>query len=160
QLKAKTWPMRLGVVHGDLHPGNIILRTGEPPAIIDFGWSKDLAHVAKDYVLMECNIRFLTLRPQVGESQLEPFVKWVAWDEKAPGTLIKYLQQRAQLVECVREQATTALGADTNWNQEYLVPLFLTAFGLLRYAPQLGHQSAAVLFVESLARHLADVLKL
>jgi hypothetical protein len=160
QLKSRTWPMRLGVVHGDLHPGNIILRTEEPPAIIDFGWSKDHAHVAKDFVLMECNLRFLTLRPQVGESQLRPFVEWVAWGENPPAVLVEYLQRRAELISCVCEQATVVLGSDADWTHEYLVPLFLAAFGLLRYAPQLGNQLAAVLFVESLARHLARALKL
>jgi hypothetical protein len=57
---------------------------------------------------------------------------------------------------CVREQAIAALGTDTNWTEEYEVQLFLTAFGLLRYAPQLGHQLAAIHFVESLAKHLAE----
>jgi hypothetical protein len=160
QIKRMTYPMRLGVVHGDLHPGNIILRNNEPPAIIDFGWSQDHTHIAKDFVLMECNLRFLTLRPQIGEDQLRPFVKWIAWDEAAPDELIEYLKARAGLVSCVREQAAAVLGDDTDWTREYMVPLFLTAFGLLRYAPQLGHQQAAVLLVQSLAQHLTEMLNI
>ena len=32
--------MHIGAIHGDLHPGNIVL-SGEQPRIIDFGWAKD-----------------------------------------------------------------------------------------------------------------------
>jgi len=53
--------MFLGAIQGDLHPGNIVYTRGGRPAIIDFGWASDKAHVAKDFVLLECNLRFLFL---------------------------------------------------------------------------------------------------
>jgi hypothetical protein len=160
RLKEKKYPMRLGVVHGDLHPGNIILRETDPPAIIDFGWSKDQSHVAKDFVLMECNLRFLTLRPQINEGELAPFCSWVAWNEKKPTGLGSYLAGRVDLIDLVRKQAREVLGDGTKGDLEYVVPLFLVAFGLLRFAPQLGHQLAAVRLVEALAMHLTKVLSL
>lgn len=160
RLLGMTYPMLLGVVHGDLHPGNIILRTHEPPAVIDFGWSQDHAHLAKDFVLMECNLRFLSLRPQISQDRLRPFVNWLAWGVGPPPGLDGYLEGRVSLVQCVREEAGRVFGGATDWDREYLVPLFLCAFGLLRYAPQLGHQLAAVLFVESLANYLMAALDL
>jgi hypothetical protein len=160
RLLGMTYPMLLGVVHGDLHPGNIIPRPHEPPAIIDFGWSQDHAHLAKDFVLLECNLRFLSLRPQIGQERIRPFVKWLAWDETPPPGLDGYLEGRVKLVRRVREEAKRVFGDATDWDREYLVPLFLCAFGLLRYAPQLGHQLAAILFVESLANYLMEALEL
>jgi Ternary complex associated domain 9 len=150
--------LHLGVIHGDLHPGNIILRD-RLPAIIDFGWARDQSHIAKDYVLMECNLRFLSLRPQLRDEELDAFCRWVAWDDPIPEGLSEYLTGRCELIQGLRERAKTAFGDDTiDWVTEYLVPLFLVAFGLLRFAPQLGNQRAAVLSVTRLADYLARAI--
>lgn len=61
----------LGAVHGDIHPRNIVLSQDGGPRIIDFGWGKDDAHIAKDFALMEANLRFMILQPDVGFDHLE-----------------------------------------------------------------------------------------
>ena len=76
-------PMYIGAVHGDLHPGNIVL-TGEQPHIIDFGWAQDGAHIAKDFVLMECNLRFHTLRPQLNQNHVYALSDWIEWGAQIP----------------------------------------------------------------------------
>jgi len=38
-----------------------------------------------------------------------------------PAALVEYLRQRAELVECVREQAKATLEPDTDWTHEYRV---------------------------------------
>lgn len=159
RLKSEEYEMYLGAVHGDLHPGNIVVSRGGQPAIIDFGWALDKAHIAKDFVLMECNLRFLTLRPQVRPSELEAFADWLSWGSPAPPVLSEYLGGRARLIRRLREKAAEVFPGDTDWEREYLVPLFFVAFGLLRFAPQLGNQQAAVLFVLALARHIAGSLR-
>jgi len=160
RLRSEVVSMQVGLVHGDLHAGNIILRDGGAPAIIDFGWSADRAHVAKDFVLMECNLRFLTLRPQVGEDELATFISAVAWESEPSPAQSEYLARRWALVKVVRDAARRVFASDTDWAREYLAPLFLVAFGLLRFAPQLGNQRAAVLFVQRLAGTLALALDL
>lgn len=150
--------MQMGTVHGDLHPGNILLRANESPAIIDFGWARTGSHIAKDFVLMECNLRFMFLRPQIRHDDLEAFSNWVDWDASLPEGLPAYLVARAALISEVRGAARDVFLADTDWISEYLVPLFLTAFGLLRFAPQLGNQVAAVMLVEALAKRVAAYL--
>jgi hypothetical protein len=160
RLRVETAPMQLGTIHGDLHPGNVILRDGDPPAIIDFGWSATEAHIAKDFVLMECNLRFLTLRPQVAEADLAAFATWLAWDAPAPVVMCDHLADRSKLVQLVRRAAHQVFADDTDWDREYLAPLFIVTFGLLRFAPQLGNQRAAICLVESLAQHLANALDL
>src|SRR5260370_38220791 len=109
---------------------------------------------------MECNLRFLSLQPQLGEADLKTFVRWLAWDDSVPSLASEHLVHRTELIQVVRRAARAVFESQTDWSNEYLVPLFLTAFGLLRFTPQLGNQRAAVLFVEALQHHLANVLHL
>lgn len=160
RLRAETATMHIGTVHGDLHPGNVILRDGDAPALIDFGWSASEAHIAKDFVLMECNLRFLTLRSQVAEAELAAFAGWSAWEAPFPVLASDHLSRRTDLIQRVRKAAQQVFAKDTDWNREYLAPLFIVAFGLLRFAPQIGNQNAAIRFIESLAQHLANSLAL
>lgn len=160
KLKPLRVSMQLGLVHGDLHPGNIIVRDEDAPALIDFGWSVARAHVAKDFALMECNLRFLTLRASVADADLEAFSRTVAWEAALEGIRDEYLTRRWDLIQLLRQTATGLFAANTNWDREYLVPVFLVGFGLLRFAPQLGNQRAAIRFIEQLARHLDGALAL
>ncbi len=155
RVKALRTSMQVGQVHGDLHAGNVILRDDDVPAIIDFGWSAERAHVARDFALMECNLRFVTLRPQVADEQLDRFAGALAWDREPVPAFTGYLGMRWELIKVVREAARAVFAEDTDWSREYLVPLFLVAFGLLRFARQIGNQRAAVLLVERLATLLS-----
>ena len=155
RLKRESYEMFVGAVHGDLHPGNVVPGRGGNPAIIDFGWASDKAHVAKDFVLMECNIRFLTLRLQVRPDEVGTFQEWITWGAVLPSGLSEYLQGRMRLIVRLREKAAEVFPKDTDWDREYLVPLFLVSVGLLRFGLQLGNQQAAIELVLSLARHLA-----
>ena len=84
--------IRIGAIHGDLHPGNIVLN-GDQPRIIDFGWAQDCAHIAKDFVLMECNLRFHTLRPQLNQRDVYALADWVAWDTPVPTGLSRVCKE-------------------------------------------------------------------
>ena len=107
---------------------------------------------------MECNLRFLALRPQVKDEELERFAGWVAWNEPLPEGLGDYFRCRGELVRKLRRKAAEVFPDNTDWDREYLVPLFLVAFGLLRFAPQLGNQRAAVRLVLGLAQYVAQAL--
>lgn len=154
QLNGLSCDLSIGAVHGDLHPGNIVIASGNRPRIIDFGWAQDDAHVAKDFALMECNLRFLFLRPQLASDEVERFATWVQWDDERPVELGGYCSGRCDVIEDLRGHARAVLGSDADWDREYLLPLFFVAFGLLRFAPQLGNQYAAILTVLALATHL------
>ncbi|REJ65668.1 MAG: hypothetical protein DWQ31_17160 [Planctomycetota bacterium] len=148
----------VGAVHGDLHPGNIVLSATGQARIIDFGWSHDRAHVAKDFALLECNLRFLTLRTQLSAGEVQRFAQWIEWDAVIPDGLGDYCRGRAELVRHLRSLARSAYPEDTDWDWEYAVPLFMIAFGLLRFAPQLGNQPAAIETVLSLSDHIGRLL--
>jgi hypothetical protein len=160
RLKALRFALHRGAIHGDLHPGNIILKSRGAPTIIDFGWAQNRAHVAKDFVLLECNLRFLTLRTEASEREVESFSGWIVWDSTPPTGLSSYLQGRVSLIQRLRRKAAVVFPTGTDWDREYVAPLFLVAVGLLRFAPQLGNQQAAVRFVLSAAAYLVRVLRL
>jgi aminoglycoside phosphotransferase (APT) family kinase protein len=149
-----TTPMSIGTIHGDLHPGNVVLK-GEVPYLIDFGWAQAGAHIAKDFVLMECNLRFHTLRAQLSQRDVHALSDWVEWDARVPSGMGVHVRKRAELICHLRETARRTLSAgvseEIDWNREYVVPLFIVALGMLRFAPLLGNQQAAVRFVLSLA---------
>lgn len=157
QLAKATGKFTIGAVHGDLHLGNVVLSPANRPRVIDFGWASDQSHIAKDYVLFECNLRFLMLRPQLSEDDLFEFTNWIAWDAERP-KLGEYSARRADLIIRLRALAKQAFPPDANWDWEYIVPLFLVGFGLLRFAPLLGNQLAALRTVVSLAQHVAKLL--
>ena len=72
-----------------------------------------------------------------------------------------YTQDRAELIKDLRNIAKKTIrpnDQEPDWNWEYIVPLFLVAFGLLRFAPQLGNQQAAVRFVLVLANKIERLL--
>lgn len=160
RLKPLRFTLFRGAIHGDLHPGNIILKKTGMPTIIDFGWAQGKAHIAKDFVLLECNLRFLTLRTELREDEVQRFSEWVRWGDTPPAKMGGYLQGRVKLIERLRQKAMAVFPDGTDWDREYVVPLFLVAVGLLRFAPQLGNQQAAVRLVLSTAAYLTQVLQL
>ncbi len=160
RLRTLRKTMYIGAVHGDLHPGNVVL-ANDQPRIIDFGWARDSTHVAKDFVLMECNLRFHTVRPQLNQRDAYVLSDWVAWDAPIPKDLGAYARRRAELIQHLRHSAKGIFerdGRKANWSWEYIVPLFFVAFGLLRFASQLGNQQAAVRFVLALATHIETLI--
>ena len=158
KLKKTDAEMTMGAVHGDLHPGNIVLSASNHPRVIDFGWSRSNGHIAQDFVLLECNFRFLMLRPQLSLSEVKRFSEWFEWDATVPSDLSDYSRARAEIILQLRAHAKEAFPSAIDWNWEYVVPLFLVAFGLLRFAPQLGNQAAALFTVLGLANHIDGIL--
>jgi hypothetical protein len=153
---AKTTPACLGAVHGDIHPRNIMLSEDGGPCIIDFGWADDNAHIAKDFGLMESNLWFMTLRPDVGFDDLQRLHAFVHFGGAGATLGNDYLDGRVSLIHCIRESAKTHFVGTPDWDVEYLVPLFLIAFGLLSLAEFSDNVTAARLFVLNLGYHVAS----
>jgi hypothetical protein len=152
--KLRPSPIRCGAVHGDLHPKNILFSDRLSPHLIDFGWAEDDAHVAKDFVLLECNVRFMVLRPEIPGNDLRKLCNWVDFTA-APTVTDPYCQLRVRLIEMIRNKAKEVLYPSTNWETEYVIPLFLVAFGLLKHLRDTDNQASAISTVLSLSDWLA-----
>jgi hypothetical protein len=62
-----------GHIHGDLHPGNVVLGRTKVPNLIDFAWAEPCKDILIDYVLLENSIRFMHF-PQIANLDEQLFV--------------------------------------------------------------------------------------
>lgn len=152
--KLKPTAIRCGAVHGDLHPRNILFSDQKSPHLIDFGWAEDNAHISKDFVLLECNVRFMVLRPEIPVTDMQKLCGWVSFST-APTVADRYCRLRIHLIEKIRNKAREALHPSTNWDTEYLIPLFLVALGLLKHLRDTDNQASATATVLALSDWLA-----
>lgn len=159
-LRKRKVKLYCGAVHGDLHPRNIVFTATKIPHVIDFGWARDDAHIAKDFVLLECNLRFVAFRPDVPWPDIDALAGWFKFDELQPALVSEHCRERANLIAELRTIAKEHFPKDCDWNLEYIIPLFLVAFGLLRVLPSADNQIAAKLTVLKLASYINRVLRL
>lgn len=154
RLKTYKSSLRFGAVHGDLHPRNVVITDNKSPRIIDFGWSSDNEHIAKDFVLMECNLRFVALRPDVGWRDLNLMTNWIGFDEEPPKPVSEEIAGRIKLIQELRAIARSRFPDKTDWDNEYVIPLFLVSFGLLSVWWSMDNQLAARTTVLKLSNYI------
>jgi hypothetical protein len=151
-----TW----GSVHGDLHPKNVVFDKYNRSHVIDFGWASDKGHIVRDYVLMEINLRAMTLSSQVSVEELIAFGAQLSLADPAVGSSSEDIQRRARILR----EALWAKAVDNriveDWDREYLVPMFLVAYGLIKYLDTARNQTALLITILSLADRLAPQLGL
>jgi hypothetical protein len=155
EFRADLW---VGAVQGDLHPRNILLGPWNSPNVIDFGWASEEAHIAKDFALLECNLRFMTLPPAVSLDSAEKMAKWLVADDPTPDVPEEAARLRIELITRLWENVLRHFPEPIDWTTNYLLPLFLVAMGLLRHNVDCGHQEAARLTVLHLAKRLSGCL--
>ena len=158
QLESASYNICVGAIHGDLHPRNIVFSHDRSPHIIDFGWARQETHIAKDFALMECNLRFMVLRPDILNKTLKALVEWIPFHNEFTQTRHPYVDGVAEIIKKLHELAKEHFPKKNkqNWNKEYVVPLFLTALGLLKpnVFSSCHNRVAAILTVQNLADYL------
>ncbi len=159
--------LRTGFVHGDLHPRNIVFAHKKTVRVIDFGWARplcpddpgkpgELQHIVKDFVLLEANLRFMTLPPFLPYDQVKEFAEWIEMDEEPRPVKDPECNLRIDLIKDLRGVAKKHVGNSSNWDIEYIVPLFLVSLGLLKHCHSADCTWAARYTVLRLARYLVD----
>lgn len=144
-----------GATHGDLHPRNIVFTDFGIPHIIDFGWSGVDSHIAKDFALLECNLRFVTLQTSLGSEDLLKLANWISFGETPPTLKSRYGNETIELITHLRKTAEDHFRDPNDWDLEYILPMFLISFGLLKHIQQYDNQIATRYTVLSLADYVA-----
>lgn len=144
-----------GAIHGDLHPKNIVFDEDGLVYIIDFGWAKKNAHVVADYVLLDINLRSMTLPAQIAEEDIVAAANYL-YPTDAPPKVPDLLQERLSIIKeqiwgtaCNNE----AVNSD-KWHDEYVVPFFIVAYGLLVHLDSARNQRALVATVLGAAKRI------
>ena len=156
QIKDQSAQMYCGAVHGDLHPRNVIMGTFGSPRIIDFGWASGSAHIAKDFVLMEANLRFMLLPPEISPENLDKMTQIVAFTETPPVLDHSACNERIRVIWALRDIARRHFPPTTDWFDEYIIPLFLTSLGLLKHIRSADNTAAAQLTILHLATYIGE----
>ncbi len=147
--------LAMGPVHGDLHPKNIVLGHQGSVNIIDFGWVEKKAPVALDYLLLDINLRGVTLPSQLSQNDICSFASFlepIQKIEKLPSTM----QPRARIIKDTLWSRYQSNAAAICWRTEYLIPMFLVSFGLLVHLDNARNQTSLIATVLSLARKIRE----
>ncbi|HZG07953.1 MAG TPA: hypothetical protein VEZ70_03125 [Allosphingosinicella sp.] len=145
-----------GPVHGDLHPKNIVLGRDDTVHIIDFGWSHHNRHVVVDYLLLDLNLRAITLPSHIPEADVLALAGFLK-PEDDPKSLPASVASRAAVIrDTIWERALNGEKIVENWRKEYLIPYFLVAYGLLVYLDAARNQDALIATVLAAAKEIED----
>lgn len=152
RLKKYKSKITIGAIHGDLHTKNILFTPNRSIRIIDFGWSKLEGHVAKDFLLLESNLRFMILHPDVPYNDLlllaETLNETEYIEKKFQCPYSKYIHE---LIFDIRNIAFKVLDNHNIYN-EYLIPLFFVSIGLLEFSKTFNNIIGAKLTILELSR--------
>ena len=150
---ARTFKTTIGTIHGDLHPKNIVLDESDEPHIIDFGWTREDAPVVLDYILLDINLRSITLPSQVEESDLLKIARFLPGARRPTG-LRRCAQARVDLIREAIWKRLEERRVVRDWLEEYVIPFFMVAYGLLRHLDAARNQMALVATVLAAAKHI------
>ncbi|TGD99256.1 phosphotransferase [Methylobacterium nonmethylotrophicum] len=145
ELLATRRMLPLSVVHGDLHPSNVVLDIRGNPHLLDFTWCRPSSHVLKDFLVMECSIRFLMLPKYLSWeanyhinntfmhleeddiSELKAKLIVLSVDNET----IAHIERCAKITQRIRQHAAVACG--TNFDIcDYIACQALVLYGLMR----------------------------
>lgn len=155
----------IGAIHGDLHPRNVVV-TKNALSIIDFGWADSNANIAKDFVLMECNLRFVILFSNMPMQSVEKLAKSIEdydiqkiIDDKTEKN--KQLKAICNWIIIIRKKykyiRNLRKNQVINWGEEYIIPLFIVAMGLIKYINSYMNQASMIITIQELAEYIDKI---
>jgi len=128
-------------VHGDLHPNNVLFGPEFAPVLIDYAFGHLNGHFVKDFVLMECSLRFLLpprlLQPDILVTLDEMLLQEEGHHEldlsAVKGRTAEVATEMVSLVETIRSNCRLRVpGYDF---KEYLIAQYMMLLGNIRLLP-------------------------
>lgn len=128
-------------VHGDLHPNNVLFGPEFSPVLIDYAYGHLNGHFIKDFVLMECSLRFLLPPKLLQPNLIADFDNFLLRENgyeninkmSLRGRTGDVLREMASLVRTVREQCRSC--APSYDFRDYLMAQYLMLLGMIRLLP-------------------------
>jgi hypothetical protein len=129
----------LSIIHGDLHPGNILLAPGDSPQLIDFEHCRE-GHAAFDWANLEACLHSQTLQPLIGadwESLLAYAPLLLSYNRSNDNTVFpEALADHTLPLVAIRGIARQVLHRSTNWT-EYQIALAIAALRMVTWTTSL-----------------------
>jgi tRNA A-37 threonylcarbamoyl transferase component Bud32 len=153
---------RAGVVHGDLHLGNILVRGDRTPHLIDYAGSGP-GHPAVDLVRLEVALFTGPLRQLASEGDCAKFQHSMTLERLPEATLVERFPElyrshvnRACLQGCVaaREAAIAAVSHHRGGIEDYLAVKYMVAWQVLHMPRR--HSGMARAIIQALAPTIAS----
>ena len=82
--------------------------------------------------------------------------EWISFGASPPLVTSPYCRDQVELIAEVRRRAAHHFPLDTDWNLEYVTPLFVVSIGLLQFLSEFRNQEAAKHTILQLARYLSN----
>ena len=117
------------------------------------GWTRKDAPIVLDYVLLDINLRSMTLPSQVEESDVLKIARFLPGARK-PRRLRRSVQARVDLIREAIWNRMEEQGVVRDWLEEYVIPFFIVAYGLLRHLDAARNQIALVATVLAAAKYI------
>lgn len=147
----------VGPIHGDLHPKNIVLDDQDTVQIIDFGWAQKRRHIVIDYLLLDINIRAITLPSHLLENEILEFANYL-YESQSFNDLPKNVRHRGHLVHDAIWSGLRNRQVVNDWDTEYIIPLFLVSYGLIVHLDSARNQTALNALVLTTAKCVSDYI--
>lgn len=96
-----------------------------------------------DYLLLDINLRSTTLPSQLAETDMLAMADFLDRSQD-PDSLSSLLQPRAKLIKDEIWLRLSSNNIVVDWRKEYLIPLFIVAYGLLVHLDDARNQAALI----------------
>lgn len=146
----------IGPAHGDLHPKNIVRGFDDAVQIIDFEWAHDHHHVIVDYLLLDLNLRAVTLPSHIPEDDVLRLAAFLDGANDASDLPASVAPRAKVIQDAIWKRARDGEKIVENWRAEYLIPYFLVAYGLLVYLDAARNQDALIATVLAAAKEIEE----
>lgn len=170
-LRAYRWLLmqrlrgRFAVMHGDMHPGNVLVTRADSVVMIDFEWARE-GHVLCDWAMLEVSILIDHIAPLIGDGWAAAWEALALLHEVNLGQLQadapddNPILQALHVISTIRGIVRELMSDPEHCAHEYYIPLALVALRVINWQ-QRGLKErrfaflAAALYTEMAERYTA-----